>query len=73
MDILQKTCGRVEKRKNINNLFLYQGNNDKINFRPISLLPVISKKFERVLHKKIEKFAKNVFTSCVVLEHNMLF
>ena len=34
--------------------------NNKTNYRPISLLPIISKIFERVLFKQIEKLAKKI-------------
>ena len=33
---------------------------NKANYRPISLLPIISKIFERVLFKQIEKFSKKI-------------
>ena len=37
---------------------LHKGENatDKKNYRPISMLPVISKVFERVMHKQIASF-----------------
>ena len=34
---------------------------DKSNYRPISILPVISKVFERVLHKQLSNFFTQIF------------
>ena len=49
---------------------------NKANYRPISLLPIISKIFERVLFEQIENFSEKYYhQNCVVLEitilHNM--
>ena len=36
--------------------------NNKANYRPISLLPIISKIFERVLFEQIEKFSEKILS-----------
>ena len=36
--------------------------NNKANYRPITLLPIISKIFERVLFEQIEKFSQNILS-----------
>ena len=36
--------------------------NNKANYRPISSLPIISKIFERVLFKQIEKFSEKILS-----------
>ena len=36
--------------------------NNKANYRPISLLPIISKIFERVFFEQIEKFSKKILS-----------
>ena len=37
--------------------------NNKVNYQPISLLPMISKIFERVLFPQIEKFSEKILSS----------
>ena len=37
----------------------------KNNYRPVSLLPQISKVFERVIYKQINNFMKNKISKCV--------
>ena len=49
--MFQKISGRLEKRE-YQSIFLNQGDNDKIDIQNISLLPVISKTFERVIYMK---------------------
>lgn len=51
IDMFQKISGRLEKRE-YQSIFLNQGDNDKIDIQNISLLPVISKTFERVIYMK---------------------
>ena len=36
--------------------------NNKAKYRPISLLPIISKIFERVLYEQIEKFTEKILS-----------
>ena len=43
-------------------VFKKEDPNNKANYRPISLLPIISKIFERVLFEQIEKFSKKIFS-----------
>ena len=56
-------------------VFKKEAPNNKANYRPISLLPIISKIFERVLFEQIEKFSESYHQNCVVLGkailHNM--
>ena len=35
--------------------------NDKINYQPISLLPIISKAFEKVLYSQLETVVNKIF------------
>ena len=39
-------------------VFKKEDSNNKVNYRPISLLPMISKIFEKVLFEQIEKFSE---------------
>ena len=43
-------------------VFKKEDPNNKANYRPISLLPIISKIFERVLFEQIEKFSEKVLS-----------
>ena len=43
-------------------VFKKEDPNNKANYRPISLLPIISKIFERVLFEQIEKFSENILS-----------
>ena len=43
-------------------VFKKEDPNNKANYRPISLLPIISKIFERVLFEQIEKFAEKILS-----------
>ena len=42
--------------------FKKEDKNDKANYRPISLLPLISKLYEKVLYQQIEDFANNILS-----------
>ena len=44
-------------------VFKKEDPSNKANYRPISLLPIISKIFERVLFVQIEKFSENILSS----------
>ena len=39
-------------------MFKKEDPNNKVNYRPISLLPIISKIFERVLFEQTKKFSE---------------
>ena len=41
-------------------MFKKEDPNNKANYRPISLLPIISKIFERVLFEQVEKFSEKI-------------
>ena len=43
-------------------VFKKEDQNDKTNYRPIRLLPIISKLFEKVLYKQIEDFANKILS-----------
>ena len=43
-------------------VFKKEDPNNKANYRPISLLPIISKIFERVLFEQIEKFSEKMLS-----------
>ena len=43
-------------------VFKKEDPNNKANYRPISLLPIISKTFERVLFEQIEKFSEKILS-----------
>ena len=43
-------------------VFKKEDPNNKANYRPISLLPIISKIFERVLFEQIEKFSEKILS-----------
>ena len=43
-------------------MFKKEDPNNKANYRPISLLPIISKIFERVLFEQIEKFSEKILS-----------
>ena len=43
-------------------VFKKEDPNNKGNYRPISLLPIISKIFERVLFEQIEKFSEKILS-----------
>ena len=43
-------------------VFKTEDPNNKVNYRPISLLTIISKIFERVLFEQIEKFAEKILS-----------
>ena len=43
-------------------VFEKEDQNDKTNYSPISLLPLISKIFEKLLYQQIEDFAKNILS-----------
>ena len=60
--------------------FKKEDQNDKANYRPISLLPLISKLYEKVLYQQIEDFAYrrlfchlNFVDSGRAIQHNMHF
>ena len=56
--ILTKSFPDELKVADVTPVFTKDDANNKTNFRPISLLPMISKIFERVLLDQIEKFAE---------------
>ena len=41
-------------------VFKKEDQNDKTNYRPINLLPLISKLFEKVLYQQIQDFANKI-------------
>ena len=43
-------------------VFKKEDQNDKINYRPISLLPLLSKLFEKVLYQQIEDFVNKILS-----------
>ena len=43
-------------------VFKKEDSNNKANYRPISLLNIISKRFERVLFELIEKFSEKILS-----------
>ena len=43
-------------------VFKKEDPNNKANYRPISLLPIISKTFERILFDQIEKFSEKILS-----------
>ena len=43
-------------------VFKKEDPNNKANYRPLSLLPIISKIFERVLFEQIEKFSEKILS-----------
>ena len=43
-------------------VFIKEDPNNKANYRPISLLPIISKIFERVLFEQIENFSEKILS-----------
>ena len=60
-------------------VFKKEDPNNKANYRPISLLPIISKIFERVLFQQIEKFSEKIlspklcgFRKCHSTQHALL-
>ena len=36
---------------------------DKENYRPVSILPIISKVYERTMHNQLSEFFYNIFPS----------
>ena len=50
------------KVTNVIPVFKKEDPNNKANYRPICLLPIISKIFERVLFEQIEKFSKKILS-----------
>ena len=54
-------------------VFKKEDPNNKANYRPISLLPIISKIFERVLFEQIEKFSPKLCGFRKAILHNMAF
>ena len=48
--------------KNVIPVFKKEDPNNKANYRPISLLPIISKIFERVLFEQIESFSEKILS-----------
>ena len=37
---------------------------DKSNYRPVSILPILSKVYERCLYKQIENYMENILSNC---------
>ena len=52
--------------------FKKEDQNDKANYRPISLLPLISKLYEKVLYQQIEDFANNILSPKNSTQHVLL-
>ena len=50
------------KVANVIPVFKKEDPNDKVDYRPISLLPIITKIFERVLFEQIEKFSEKTLS-----------
>ena len=45
-------------------VFKKDSRTDKKNFRPISILPNVSKIYERCLHKQLEEYFQALFSKC---------
>ena len=60
--ILIKSFPEKLKIANVIPVFKKEDPNNKANYRPISLLPIISKIFERVLFEQIEKFSEKILS-----------
>ena len=57
------TFPNLLKLANITPVYKKKGSkNDKANYRPISILPVLSKIFERVIHDQIASYFENIFS-----------
>ena len=50
------------KNADVSSLFKKDDNMSKKNYRPISLLPSIAKKFERLMHKQLSEFTERFFS-----------
>ena len=50
------------KFANVTPLFKKDANNDKVNYRPVSVLPSTSKLFERLMFKQITTFVVNIIS-----------
>ena len=51
------------KNADVSSLFKKDDNMSKRNYRPISLLPINAKIFERLMHKKLSEFTARFFTT----------
>ena len=52
-------------------VFEKEDQNDKASYRPISLLPLVSKKFEKVLYQQIEDFFNKILFPKLILEKDI--
>ena len=51
-------------------IFKKEDSLNKENYRPVSILPHLSKVFERILYKQINSFIKNKFSPYLAFENN---
>ena len=61
-NIKNSTFSNELKNADISPIFKKKDRHDKSNYRPVGILPLLSKPFERILYDQIDSHTKDIFS-----------